>query len=665
TFDKPSFNVYNALVKDHGDTLQCQCSLISSTYNQYVQLEPIFHPICSSTFASNEWRENLTANLIPDLSIYDIRDYRRFLSAHLQFLNGLCQLSIQAINDSVDQFLSSTLASAQIIPKTVLDLKIISLIKKSQSNAPIMFARLLFLLRATNHGNAIISAYGNNFEYIALRIYGGLTIVLKLLCPWIIRLVIKINKYRKKKQTNTVQPTNSIDMTTTATINTISDPTNVQGVNINLKLVPITATTETSCTSSVLRWLKSALWFVLLMIAAVIMIVISFYFIRQGKNQIVSTVSTCQLTFQPIVLYAVSGYGSYALAVSDFNGDGLSDVAVSMLSKNAMDVFLGNGNGTFKQRITGSASLSLDILKPFVVADFNNDGHLDLTAVKSFTGNLVSLLGNGNGNFGALIMLPNSVSDATISFIIPCVAVGDLNSDGNIDIVIAYSFRCKIGILFGYGNGNFTFETTLWMENRTCVPSVLIADFNRDGKQDIAISLDVENQVAVMLGYGNGSFDVPMMFSTGIYSFPSTIVANDFNGDGYLDIVVTNTGNHNIGVLLGKGNGDFQAQITSTTKVTFPPSLFSVGDFNGDGQLDIVTIITGDVTGMLPAGNVVTVLLGYDNGRFGEPITVQTGDVYPMSVNVGDFNSDGRMDIVVTGGFGFGVGILFNTCSCC
>jgi hypothetical protein len=115
----------------------------------------------------DEWRTNITANLVPDLSAYAVRDYRRFLSAHLQFLTGLCDLSIQSANDAVIQFLSSLFVTTQLMPQTNFDAYIYLLIDQSKSNAPVTFARFLFLLRETNHGNAIISAYDTNFEYIA------------------------------------------------------------------------------------------------------------------------------------------------------------------------------------------------------------------------------------------------------------------------------------------------------------------------------------------------------------------------------------------------------------------------------------------------------------------------------------------------------------------
>ncbi|CAF1509537.1 unnamed protein product, partial [Adineta steineri] len=443
TFDNPSFNLYNNLIREHRTTLQCPCSSISSTYDHYVQIIPIFHQVCSSTFASNEWRENLLAGLVPDLSIYNTTDYRRFLLAHLLFLNGLCQISIQAINSSVNQFLSSTLSNTQLISETLFRLQIDSLIDQSRSDAPITFNRILSLLRITNHGNAIMSAYGTNFEYIVsmidpygsfafpqaviydnecscginatcttqanfissnsseiilvkglkmgctpsesflastlecfydsscinliqeqtnynnpinttislspnsshflinttvrdlvnvlfvedwstkinytsyfeqcspsmcsytyiqqvnlvytitflISIYGGLTIALKWICPWIVRLVASINQYRKKKS-NSVQPINTID--------TISSHINIQNTTVNSELVSTNTTNETRWLSSLLRNYKIVFWFIMSMIiVGIIIIVFTFYSIRQGKSQVVSAGSSTNETNIP------------------------------------------------------------------------------------------------------------------------------------------------------------------------------------------------------------------------------------------------------------------------------------------------------------------------------------------------------------------------------
>ncbi|CAF0789948.1 unnamed protein product [Adineta steineri] len=167
SFSTPSLNFYKNLMNDHSDELECPCSLISSPYDEYLQIQPIFHRICSSDLISNEWRLNITANLISNLSAYNRRDYRLFLFTHLQFLNGLCQLSMQTVNQSIQQSLSSLMITKELLSEENFNLHINSMINEAKSNAPSTFIRLLSLLRATNHGNAIVSAYGTNYQYKA------------------------------------------------------------------------------------------------------------------------------------------------------------------------------------------------------------------------------------------------------------------------------------------------------------------------------------------------------------------------------------------------------------------------------------------------------------------------------------------------------------------
>lgn len=111
-------------------------------------------------------RRNLTANLYADVSIYERRDYRRFLSAHLQFLQRLCELSIKSVNNSINQLLSSLFITAQILSEKDFNDRIALLIEQTRSTAPITVTRLLYLIRKINQANAVISNYGTNFEYI-------------------------------------------------------------------------------------------------------------------------------------------------------------------------------------------------------------------------------------------------------------------------------------------------------------------------------------------------------------------------------------------------------------------------------------------------------------------------------------------------------------------
>ncbi len=117
--------------------------------------------------ASDEWRIDITLNLVSDLSIYERKDYRRFLSAHFQFLIGLCQLSKESVNNSINQFLTSLFVTTELLSEKNFISRIDSLIDQSESNAPRTFVRLLSLIQNLNHGNRIISTYGTNFEYIA------------------------------------------------------------------------------------------------------------------------------------------------------------------------------------------------------------------------------------------------------------------------------------------------------------------------------------------------------------------------------------------------------------------------------------------------------------------------------------------------------------------
>ncbi|UJR15994.1 hypothetical protein I4U23_002913 [Adineta vaga] len=259
-FNKPSFNSYNKLRKEYGDQLKCSCSVIASKYNQFVQIEPIYHQICKSQFTSDQWRNDVTSGLTSNLSMYEQRDYRRFLSAHLQYLQGLCQLSIRSIDNAIEQFLTSLFITNELLSNDTFHARLSFLIEQEKSNAPNTFIRLFFLMRSINQGNAYVTTYGTNFEYVSpwfadttyypvflsraiiydnncscgihsnctvpaniigvngtvissvkglkmgctpitviIGLQGGLTIVLAWICPKFIRILANLNKYRKKR----------------------------------------------------------------------------------------------------------------------------------------------------------------------------------------------------------------------------------------------------------------------------------------------------------------------------------------------------------------------------------------------------------------------------------------------------------------------------------
>jgi hypothetical protein len=251
---------------------------------------------------------------------------------------------------------------------------------------------------------------------------------------------------------------------------------------------------------------------------------------------------------------------------------------------------------------------------------------------------LTLLLGNGDGTFTAGI-------SPTASFSPGAIAVGDFNGDGKADLAVAAVAGNIFTVLLGNGDGTFTAAST----KSNAGPNYLIGpifagDFNDDGKLDLAVAGEKNNPgtpftITVALGNGDGTFTAASNYSE--INVPSAVGVGDFNGDGRLDVVVLSSPNFTGVVLLGNGDGTF-TQSPTGLMVGYPNSV-AVGDFNGDGKLDLV-IGTGSSLPTIP------VLLGNGDGTFtaAASTNLPTGS-FPDSVAVGDFNSDGKADLAVFG----------------
>jgi hypothetical protein len=221
---------------------------------------------------------------------------------------------------------------------------------------------------------------------------------------------------------------------------------------------------------------------------------------------------------------------------------------------------------------------------------------------------------------------------------------GDFNHDGKLDLVTVNFDGNNITVLLGKGDG--TFEPAVNYASGSGPTSVASGDFNGDGILDLAVAIQSSGSgnVSILLGNGDGTFQSPLNFSTGPGS--GSIAVGDFNGDGKLDLVTTNRGGNVVAVLLGNGDGSFQAALNYSAG--FFPSSVAVGDFNGDGKLDLV---------VTNATNNISVLLGNGDGTFQPLVGYPTGSD-PIAVAVGDFNGDGKLDLVVANESGGGVSVL-------
>jgi predicted dienelactone hydrolase len=219
------------------------------------------------------------------------------------------------------------------------------------------------------------------------------------------------------------------------------------------------------------------------------------------------------------------------------------------------------------------------------------------------------------------------------------VAVADFNRDGKLDLAVASENSNSISVLLGKGDG--TFNATVHYGVGSASESVAVGDFNDDGKVDLAVA-DVDSQtVSVLLGNGDGTFKAADHYGAG--SVPYSLAVGDFNADGKLDIAVTNNGSSNVSVLLGNGDGTFQAALDY--EVGLDPTGVAAGDLNGDGKLDLVVV----------AFNSINVLLGIGDGTFKAAVDHLVG-AGPLVV--GDFNADGKLDLAVTNVLSSDVSVL-------
>ena len=170
----------------------------------------------------------------------------------------------------------------------------------------------------------------------------------------------------------------------------------------------------------------------------------------------------------------------------------------------------------------------------------------------------------------------------------------------------------------------------------------MIADFNDDGKPDLAVANATSNSVSIFLAIGQGFFRPALNFSVG--ENPAFLVTADFNGDGKLDLATANLGSNNVSILLGTGTGVF------TTVLNFPAGLapigLTLGDFNGDGKIDLAVL---NATGPKSVGfkSTVSILLGNGHGIFQLPRTSVAADKGSFILAM-DLNNDGKLDLAVT-----------------
>jgi hypothetical protein len=261
-------------------------------------------------------------------------------------------------------------------------------------------------------------------------------------------------------------------------------------------------------------------------------------------------------------------------------------------------------------------------------------GLLDIVATDVAKNQIVVLPGNGDGTFQAGHAFPAGFEPYGL-------ALGDFDGDGTLDVVVANPLTNQVNVLLGNGDG--TFQPFQSYPAGPGPFAIAVADVNGDGIPDlIAVNASsTDGTISVLLGNGDGSFQAPLTFDTGGPNpYASSVAIGDFNGDGALDLATTNFADSTVSVLLGNGDGTFRPPRIYGTG-GFGPTSVVAGDFDGDGRTDLVVNNSAG-----PVGSV-SFLKGNGDGTFRPLISVPAGAA-PFDLAAADFNGDGKLDVAAT-----------------
>ncbi|CAF1305597.1 unnamed protein product [Adineta ricciae] len=692
-FEQPSFTYYNRLKDIYGDGLKCSCSRIASTYSDFVSIQPAFHPICSSQFVSNEWRVSLTDGLVANLSIYERTDYRRFLSAHLQYLQGLCQLSIDSANNSIHEFLTSLLVITELLPKDNFDDRLTSLIEQSKLKAPTLLSTLLLFTQSIIHGNAFQSTYGTNFQYIYVDgnvalpeaeqafIYDddcscdaspscttqasfiqanssqnasvkgmkmGCTPSESLLastleCFYDQSCLDLIQNYTHSRNSSSPLSTTSSRFSQNTTVDELRQNLFIEEWSTAINYSSYYA----QCSPSVCSYTSVAQFNILYTITLILglqgglTIVLKWIcpkLVRIG-SKIYYNRKKLASSVHPVDVLEMSSIMTNNIVIQNTTSN-LENRPMETLSQKNFALRI---RWYFKTIFIVVSVICLLVGIAIFSIYYGRQGSTTTTPISgNLNAMLTTITPTISGVSGSTCQL--KVKRQSINIQCPfsntsVYRIADVNNDNRVDLIFCCDNSSTVNVLLANSNGSFGEVIPTYL--RGDIIKIYVDDMNNDGIADLIVLCYIQylDLILFLFGNGDGTFQLANIPYIWLITSPVDVSVADINKDNVLDVTVTFRYFDAVYVFYGYGNGSFSSSSMLFIELTSDPQQLAVGDFDNDGYTDLAVLNGRSLH--------IHVFLRNSNGSFPLPTWLYTAyDINQYRMLAGDFDNDYQSDIV-------------------